>query len=147
MDLVKVGQVAAEEADRQGVGLAGLIRLLEAYQWSMEMSQLIRPSQISIDMVLILAKMIEPSNGGFIRSTPVTFGGGGSSCDPREVRDVLERLLSGLKRVDCMMVDGWIEHFLWIHPFTDGNGRVAWILRVWLLGHWSSPENLPDYNW
>lgn len=43
------------------------------------------------------------------------------------------------------MQDRWIKDFLDVHPFVDGNGRTAWILRTWLMDEWSYPNVLPDY--
>lgn len=42
-------------------------------------------------------------------------------------------------------VDERIKHLLDIHPWQDGNGRTASILRNWLLRQLDTPEPLPYY--
>lgn len=42
-------------------------------------------------------------------------------------------------------VDDWIKRLLEIHPWVDGNGRTASIIRNWFLGTLESPFDLPYY--
>lgn len=81
------------------------------------------------------------------RQTPVTFQNGGGSCSPGAVSDAMNSLFSALLWIDNKDVDSWIKDWLWIHPFEDGNGRTASILRNWMLGTLDSPTDLPDYGW
>jgi fido (protein-threonine AMPylation protein) len=40
-----------------------------------------------------------------------------------------------------------VRSFLRIHPFTDGNGRVAFVLYNWLNHTLLAPAPLPDFDW
>ena len=41
--------------------------------------------------------------------------------------------------------EGLIKALLDIHPWADGNGRTASILRNWVYGKLDDPEPLPYY--
>lgn len=96
--------------------------------------------------------MNNPQRWGF-RNTPVTFQNGGSSCSPSKIPEAMVRHLGmihpdgGLILFHPEDVDRWIKQFLWIHPYEDGNGRTASILRNWMMGTLDNPTDLPDYGW
>lgn len=96
--------------------------------------------------------MNNPAHWGF-RHTPVTFQNGGSSCSASEIPEAMVRHLGlihpdgGLLRFHSDDVDPWIKQFLWIHPYEDGNGRTASILRNFIMGTLGDPTDLPDYEW
>jgi Fic/DOC family len=153
MNFERIASIAARECVRQQVGLGELADLLRAYQTAKTAAR--RFTLITEGVLLDLAKAIEPLNGGRYRVTPVTFSDCGDSCHSSQVPSKIRQLLAQqpcrqLFGVDLHSdfvpdVDYWVKEFLWIHPFTDGNGRTAWILRTWLLDHWSFPDSLPDY--
>lgn len=87
------------------------------------------------------------------RKTPVTFQNGGGSCAPDVVPQATARIFEAVHpdgltfKIDPDEIDPWIKQFLWIHPYEDGNGRTASILRNWMMGTLDNPTDLPDYNW
>lgn len=85
-------------------------------------------------------------NRGY-RVTPATFQNGGSSARADTIPDAMERLLNHAPFVKEDILDDWIKQFLWVHPFEDGNGRTASILRNWFLGTLGNPTDLPHYEW
>ena len=96
---------------------------------------------------------LEKTRYGY-RQTPVTFRNGGGSINAASVPDAMERWWRmrpiGLSVTDENaeeVYDEWIKHFLYIHPYQDGNGRTASILRNSFLNMLNSPQDLPDYEW
>lgn len=148
----KITDAIKLECDRQLVGKEERGYLLEAYRWAE-----IRKMPLTEDFLAKLARMIEPSNGGQYRHLPVTFHGIVGGVEPREIWYVMQRWIQFFN----VEYDTWKEHpdshwreihadavikeFLNIHPFSDGNGRTAWLLRVWMLNQWDDPQPLPDY--
>lgn len=55
--------------------------------------------------------------------------------------DGLRRYIEG----DTALADMWVKDLLDIHPWADGNGRVASIFRNWLLDTMRNPLPLPYY--
>lgn len=47
---------------------------------------------------------------------------------------------------DEWLCDSYIKQLLQIHPWADGNGRTASILRNWMLGTLDDPSPLPYYS-
>lgn len=79
------------------------------------------------------------------RMTPVTFANGRAGTAAREVPDAMQRLFEALD--DDTDPAEFVRAFLSIHPFTDGNGRTAFILFNWLSNTLDHPQALPDLNW
>lgn len=81
-----------------------------------------------------------------LRQTPVGFMHGGSAAPVNEVSERFFRLMNfydpGFGVND---VETWIKTLLDIHPWEDGNGRTASIVRNFLLGKLYDPEPLPYY--
>lgn len=87
------------------------------------------------------------------RLTPVRFRNGGASCNALTVPDAMETWwihrpqTKDMIAQDETLVNDWIKQFLYIHPYEDGNGRTATILRNRFLCTINSPQDLPDYEW
>lgn len=148
MNLARVAEVAAAECERQRVGVHALARLLTAYAEAEAWS--IRHEVPHLDDLFDLGRLIEPVYAAQWRTTPVTFRGGGSSAHHSVIPGAMWRWVVRLPfradiEKDPTIVDEVIKAFLDIHPFADGNGRSAWILRTWLLDQWEEPEPLPIY--
>jgi Fic/DOC family len=136
--LEAVAIACIKECERQRVGLDRLGRLIEGVAYAIEHSM--QPPQEGD--ILHLAGLVEPSSGGQYRSTPVTFISGGDATDWYNVPGATARLMAYADhRADP---DEVVRAFLNIHPFSDGNGRVAFILLNWLRGTLHDPSPLPD---
>lgn len=117
-------------------------------------------------ILCFIAKDIEPSNGGKLRNIPAVLDGAWVAHPEnlvKEVWDWISSFNSARKSIDdngwydidggnwfsdkdrIEVADAVIKGYLDIHPFSDGNRRIAWLLRVWLLNQWHSPEPLPNY--
>lgn len=142
------------ECDRQQVGIDRVMMLADVYMNAMGLAQL---GWMPVTSALLgregFAYKIEPKNRGSYRRTPVFFDDLSMGLAPgliERAMDTWERSLvaewqESLGRIEKAEVDRLIREFLVIHPFQDGNGRIAWLLRVWLLNQWTDPEPLPDY--
>ncbi len=137
------------ECDRQHVGEDRQVMLYEAYDYV----QSARHDGIMImPFLLHAAGLIEPSNGGKFRTTPVSFNGIVGGVPPESIERAMKSWIDYFNAVldlnngaDDDRIDRVIGEFLDIHPFSDGNGRTAWLLRVWMLNQWNDPQPLPDY--
>lgn len=151
MDLRRVAHAATLEAERQEVDLYALARLLDAYAFVYEhWTWLDLPDhQFTIGHVLQLGAMIEPGRANKLRRTPVVFRNGGTSASHDMVYELLEHRIEEVStdHEGHLTVEEFIREFLWIHPFEDGNGRVAWILQNWLNRTMDRPEPLKEYDW
>lgn len=143
MDLERVALVAAGECIRQHVGIERLITLLKGYEYTVnyikDREGLIERGYEGVEY---LGGVIEPDNYGRFRTTPVTFRDGGTAAPHADI----ERLMFNLFAYgDQLSADEWTKQFLWIHPFTDGNGRCAWVLYNVLNGTLDNPVPLPVF--
>jgi hypothetical protein len=149
MDLKRVADVAAGECIRQGVGVYRLGGLLMAYgrAWMFAGNEKL-PEAWTLLGVDGLARQVEPDNGGRYRTLPASFADQSTAIPAGSIPRAMETWFAvvGSKNWSgAGEVDGLVKEFLDIHPFSDGNGRLAWLIRTWLLDQWGAPEPLPDY--
>lgn len=113
--------------------------------------------------VLMLAMYVEPDQNAFrnygdpfndnLRTSHVGFMHGGSAAPAGEVRERFNRwcenafyyLVESELNPTSNEIDLLIKNLLQIHPWVDGNGRTASILRNWMLGTLDDPTPLPYY--
>lgn len=94
--------------------------------------------------ILSLANAFGQSN---YRITPVTFTHGLPAMHSSTVPQAMERLLRNVpERENFYDWLTWIKHFLDIHPFEDGNGRIASLLFNWGMKTLDVPIPLPYYR-
>jgi hypothetical protein len=151
MDIARIADVAAGEAERQQTDFNGYVRLVEAYQFGYEF----REDQITPNYVYSLAALIEPSKNTFgqYRRTPVTFANGEHAVDWNLVPTAMNQWFDmvndpsdyAISLGPERMREYWLREFLRIHPFRDGHGRIAWIMRTRFYDQWASPDPLPKY--
>ncbi len=108
-----------------------------------------------------LANKVDPANTYHagtdlrnLRTSHVGFRDGGTAAPTHEVPERFQRWCNLAYVV--VTNDSWVESFsddvdiiikmlLEIHPWKDGNGRTASILRNWMLGTLDAPQPLPYY--
>lgn len=141
MNLVGIARACAVECERQQVGVEGVVALLHAYQYALAQGG-VPPDEFDMRE---LARVIEPSTRGRYRTTPVIFKEGGSAAPPGTVGEGIARLF---ERLDGeVAAEEFLRALLSIHPFTDGNGRVGFVLFNWLRGTLEDPVPLPEFSW
>lgn len=158
MNIVKMATAAARECERQEVGLDYVARLLEAaHLVHRRIQPPISDKLISEGFWKYIAGLIEPRNFSSYRHVPVSFADMSQGIPWANVPRAMEQWWSEIPAVfthpwggekvhlQVVWVDNLIKDFLKIHPFVDGNGRTAWLLRVWMLNQWDDPQPLPDY--
>lgn len=138
------------ECDRQGVGEDRQAMLWFAYNTLYDL----RDQPLTKDTLTLVADNIEPGYQGQYRVTPVYFnevvGGVHPDNIPRSMESWMEWFNRELEysrpeESGTEATEAVIREFLDIHPFSDGNGRTAWLLRVWMLNQWEDPQPLPNY--
>lgn len=142
------------ECDRQQVGIDRVMMLADVYCDAMALAaNTAQPFEFDFLEREGLAYRIEPKNRGMYRRTPVFFADLSTAMAPSLIPSQMTKWWDRIQWlwVNCEGdlhrddVDEMIREFLVIHPFQDGNGRIAWLLRVWLLNQWDYPEPLPNY--
>lgn len=137
-NLEGIAIVAARECIRQDVDEYALIRLLDAHWYAWRH----RDRTPTEGDILELAFKIEPLHNSGYRRVPVTFADLSTGADWKDVPHAMKTLSSLLPAPDHYDVT---KALLNIHPFVDGNGRVAWVVFNWLGGHLDDPLALPDF--
>ncbi len=82
------------------------------------------------------------------RTIPVVFENGGSAENPQNIPAAMSRAILWGTPVsyDFHGWYQWVKVFLKIHPFEDGNGRMASLLFNWGMGTLKEPIPLPFYH-
>lgn len=139
---IQVARMAKDECDRQHVGPDRVAYLVDAFKRAEQQAHT-QPLPSLEDMERYTG-ILEPDSRGKVRSTNVTFASGGSATSGSAAYSASARLFSFLDAdVDP---DEFVHEYLRVHPFSDGNGRSAWLLRTWLTKSWMSPSSLPHYR-
>lgn len=139
-DLQKIAAACVVECERQHVDIHALGNLILAYDYAVTCS--LEPPWFAA--VLRLGTLVEPEvNTHGFRITPVTFTGGGAAVRPRQIPQAMQRLDES---VGVLTAHEYTHEFLKIHPFKDGNGRVAFVLYNWMSGTLDSPQPLPEFE-
>lgn len=142
----RVRAAIAYECDRQHVGEDRRNFLYSAYVLASELYE--DGIQVpSLEDALHLAGMLEPDSGGKIRRTPVTFADGGGSTSPDALPNAVKQLFNSVEDFTSSEEDVryWVKEFLYCHPLTDGNGRLAFVLYNWIRGSLEDPVQLPYF--
>lgn len=141
----KIVEACLYECIRQGTGYREVGCLIESYWFAKEISRTLLPERSTIQKV---AQLVEPqiNNGGRYRKVPASFEVGRLAMDANKIPFAMESLEDFVERVqDEEDIDKWVKLFLDIHPFADGNGRIAFILHNWLSKTMDFPHPLPEF--
>jgi len=81
------------------------------------------------------------------RTTSVIFASGSPAANAQSIPGAMTRLfVHSPKKGEFNEWYAWIHAFLKIHPFQDGNGRIASILFNWGMNTMDNPIPLPYYE-
>jgi hypothetical protein len=81
------------------------------------------------------------------RTVPVTFAAGGHAANYQVIPQAMPRLIANApEKGEFAAWYIWIKAFLQLHPFRDGNGRVASLLFNWGMTTLDEPFPLPYYK-
>lgn len=139
MPLREIALACALECERQRVGVDRLAMLVTGYAIAMANAGRL-PTEHDL---LRLAAVVEPTTRGSYRTTPVVFASGGTAANAQAVPAAIGRGFE-LLDVDTDPAE-FVRSFLSVHPFVDGNGRLAFVLLNWLAGSLNDPQPLPDF--
>jgi len=143
VNIERIATIAAKECVKQQVGLDRFSFLVEAYRYALNAADM--HSRLH-EHIQTINSIIEPANNGSFRRIAVRFPDFSVAVDAKEIPEAMSRLVEvSIAAQQANMQDRWIKDFLDVHPFVDGNGRTAWILRTWLMDEWSYPNALPNY--
>lgn len=138
---MNIVRFCANECHNQGSGEKSVARMVEAYNEAIRYWKAYG-TFVSESLICKLARIIDPRNDRGYRTTPVTFEDCGYSVAPQHIQRQMELLL---ENGNSQTLDEFVKRFLEIHPFVDGNGRVAAILYNFLDGMLEAPQSLPVY--
>lgn len=140
------------ECDRQHTTKTA--EMSQAFEFAASVLNIPGPTSLG-KFVESIANLVEPeinvwrlSGSRYVtfRSSHVGFMNGGSAAPTAEVPERFFRLMKTWdSSLNSAEIDLWIKSLLDIHPWQDGNGRTASILRNWMLGRIGDPEILPFF--
>lgn len=151
-----------KECERQQTGPVEVAYLINGLECALV--HFVQGGQVDDEFVRLLAVRVEPDkNADGFRHTPVVFRNGGSSAPHADIPRLITNWCSAVIDYtndpnivwDTTLTKQMIREFLWIHPFKDGNGRVAFILYNFLCGFKKFYRDhtlmfvypLPDFDW
>lgn len=149
----------ANECVKQNVGPDAMADTISAIDYVFEHKE----QPLTMNLIQRLGSLVDANNHDF-RHTPVVFKDLGTAAKHAEIPRKLEQwcLFVNAARIEFgyrfLYMDArvYIREFLWIHPFKDGNGRVAFILHNLLTGTFHNFAKdaklnfliaLPDFDW
>ncbi|MCP4740962.1 MAG: hypothetical protein GY871_01855 [Actinomycetales bacterium] len=116
-DAALIHRWAADECRRQHAGKDRVQPMVDAFEALARAGR-----KFSERDMLAAAALIEPRNSRGYRRTTVTFANMGPSTAPGSVSQAMSQLFRFRRELTPLE---FCREFLRIHPFEDGNGRLA----------------------
>lgn len=128
------------ESDRQSATLDETINMVEAWKYAVMFDEV-----PNLDTIRHLSYLIT-GNAGY-RIVPAVFNQGRPAVKAELIPNQMRHWHTWFTEVRSSPseYDALIKEFLEIHPFADGNGRVASLLYNHLRGSLKDPVLLPYY--
>lgn len=158
---MQIEEYVKYECDRQHT--RKIKEMTEAFTYASNIDEIVSSGAFAC-FVMHIAKLVEPTvninwthpaplfgmnMGGTqvnFRRSHVGFFNGGTACPASEVPDRFDRLIEfTTEPMNSAEIDLWIKSLLDVHPWADGNGRTASIIRNWMMGQMDDPQILPYY--
>lgn len=146
--LTAIASACVQECLRQQVGLRELGHLVHAYADAMRVSASVGSVGEELEQTLQATHATVDGGGlgkGSYRRTPVAFADGGDAAPAVEIARLVQALCRAWAEGEITSTDEFCKELLAIHPWTDGNGRTAFIVYNLLGGTLHAPQPLPDY--
>lgn len=122
-----------EEVERQRASPRAVYNLCRAFSFGFNICR--NHKEMTPKLLIELGRLIEPNTVKGYRVTPVTFANGGLSCHHSLISRQIDLLCAELNalsnestEIQYSQLVEWIRALLWVHPFNDGNGRLAFLL-------------------
>lgn len=120
-----------EEVERQGEGsYESVLGLLDAWKDLRYYDSERAYKPLTVDALCranLLAMMHRPDSTGALRRVPVTFANGGTAMPhglvPRAFENLMEANAEGR-----LTPEEFYQELMYIHPWTDGNGRIGFLV-------------------
>lgn len=136
---IHIVEFAATEVERQGDGPMDVPGMLRAWDWARDMIV------VTHDYLFAMNSAIRGMDVIRYRTTPVRFASGGSAANPAVVNDAMNRWMDFANSGEADITTELVKQFLDIHPFEDGNGRVAVLLWNYYHRTLNDPTPMPDF--
>jgi hypothetical protein len=143
---INVVEYCAKEVARQGDGPMSVFHMFKAWTYAKDVIAY-QENMATEEQIKVLHMFVR--NLDILRNyrvTPVTFSDGSHGLDWPHIPRQMDLLITeGMNPRGSLTLDEWIKAFLMIHPFEDGNGRVASLL--WNVGNGTilDPRPMPIY--
>lgn len=147
---MRVYDYIAHETERQSGTIQEALGMYRAHVRLCEYESFWTP--LSEPRIKALAKTLHDDNKVDYRLVPAMFNQGipavTASLIPIAMSNLgteLEKHYLPAKPVERELVDFLVKEFLLIHPFTDGNGRIASLIWNFLLRQLDDPKPMPYF--
>lgn len=138
---LEVVKYLSDEVERQGDPPSFVYHMARAWN-ALVIISMVKNTLNETDIMEIGA-LVKNRDVERYRNTPVTFASGGHASNPAVIYRSMESLMANM---GDLSPDEFAFEFLKIHPFEDGNGRVASLVRNFMLGTLIDPSPLPYYD-
>lgn len=136
-------KMIADEVERQQATPMHVYYLANAVEFARTRMALGKHQFINTAMILQLGSLVLNKDVSY-RMGPAVFRQGRSEAvHPQNIEQAIFRLI---RFQDEMTPEEFVKEFLLIHPFEDGNGRVAWILWNVKVDGLYFLEPLPEFD-